>query len=149
MHVIFSLTRIRYFTQKDVYMQETIMVQKLTYLILNTVLCCYLNDPQLCFLFSDSCSRVPCLSLNGQLFFRKKSSDPTNSLVFQHICVFEHFPTMTMILRSIFLHRGLRDSNATVTEGSNAHWWLGLGIKNVLRYQNRILKVRNRILVVK
>ncbi len=50
------------------------------------------------FLFSDSCSWVPCLSWTGKLaaVLQKNPSGPTNSLVFQHFCVFEPFPTMTV-----------------------------------------------------
>ncbi len=76
------------------------------------------------FLFSDSCSWVP-LSWTVKLpaVLWKNPSVPTNYLVFQHFCAFEPFPTMTMILRSIFSHRGqLKDSFATITEDSNAHW---------------------------
>ncbi len=41
----------------------------------------------------------------------------TNTLIFQHVCVFEPFPTDCMILRSILSHRGrLRDSYAAIKE---------------------------------
>ncbi len=59
------------------------------------------------FLFSDSCSWVLCLYWTVKLsaVLQKNPSAPTNYLVFQHCCVFESFPTMTvcMILISIFL----------------------------------------------
>jgi len=50
------------------------------------------------FLFSDSCSWVLCLSWTVKLsaVLQKSPSAPTNSLVFQHCCVFEPFPTMTV-----------------------------------------------------
>ncbi len=51
------------------------------------------------FLFSYSCSRVPCLSWTVKLpavFLRKNPSAPTNSYFFQHFCVFEPFTTMTV-----------------------------------------------------
>ncbi len=41
-------------------------VQKFIYTLF-VILCCYLNDPQLCFLFNDSCSWVPCLSWTVKL----------------------------------------------------------------------------------
>ncbi len=49
-------------------------------------------------LFSDSCSWVPCLSWTIKLsaVLQKNHSAPTNYLVFQHFCVFEPFPTMTV-----------------------------------------------------
>ncbi len=68
-------------------------VQKFTYTWF-LILCCYLNDPQLCFfLFSDSCSWVPCLSWTVKLttVLQKNPSGPTNSLVFQHFCVFPQY----------------------------------------------------------
>ncbi len=78
------------------------------------------------FLFSDSCSWVPCLFWTVKLpaILQKNPSGPTNYLVFLHFCVFEPFPTMTVwFLRSIFSHWGqLRDSYTTITEGSNTHW---------------------------
>ncbi len=50
------------------------------------------------FLFSDRCSWVPCVSWTVKLsaVLQKNPSSPTNSLVFQHFCVFEPFPTMTV-----------------------------------------------------
>ncbi len=75
-------------------------VQKFTYTWF-LILCCYLNDPQgtgCVFLFSGSCSWVPCLSWTVKLsaVLQKNPSAPTNYLVFQHFCVFEPFPTMTV-----------------------------------------------------
>ncbi len=77
------------------------------------------------FLFSDSCSWVPCLSWTVKLpaVLQKNPSGPTNSLLFQHFCVFEPFPTMTVWFWDPSFHWGQpRDSYATITEGSNAHW---------------------------
>ncbi len=50
------------------------------------------------FLFSDSCSWVPCLSWKVKLptLLQKYPSAFTNYLVFQHFCVFEPFPTLTV-----------------------------------------------------
>ncbi len=50
------------------------------------------------FLFSDSSSWVPCLSWTVKLsaVLQKNHSAPTHTLVFQHFCVFEPFPTMTV-----------------------------------------------------
>ncbi len=61
-------------------------------------MCCYLNDPQMFFLFSDSCSWVSCLSWTVKLsaVLPKNPSAPTHTLVFQHFCILEPFPTMTV-----------------------------------------------------
>ncbi len=76
------------------------------------------------FLFSGSCSWVPCLSWTVKLpaVHQKNPSGPTNSFVFQHLL---HIWTLSnndcIILRSIFSHWGqLRDSY--YTKGSNRHW---------------------------
>ncbi len=76
---------------------EFMLIQKSTYTWF-LMLCSYLNDSQLRFLFSDSCSWVPCLSWTVKLpaFLQKNPSGPTNSLVFQHFCEFEPFPTVTV-----------------------------------------------------
>ncbi len=75
-------------------------VQKFTYTWF-LILCCYLNDPQLCFSFSSH-------KLFGFPAF---------------LCIWTLSNNDCMILRSIFSHWGqLRDSYATITEGSNAHW---------------------------
>ncbi len=49
-------------------------------------------------LFSDSCSWVPCLFWTVKLpaVLQKNPPGPINDLVFQHFCVFEPFPTMTV-----------------------------------------------------
>ncbi len=49
-------------------------------------------------LFSDRCSWVPCLSWTVKLpaALQKNPSGPTNTLVLQHFCVIEPFPTMTV-----------------------------------------------------
>ncbi len=49
-------------------------------------------------LFSDCCSRVPCVSWTVQLsaVLQKNPSAHTYSLVLQDFCVFEPFPTMTV-----------------------------------------------------
>ncbi len=48
--------------------------------------------------FSDRCSWVSCLFWTVQLsaVLQKNPSAHTNSLVLQHFCVFEPFPTMTV-----------------------------------------------------
>ncbi len=58
-------------------------------------------------LFSDSCSWVSCLSWTVKLsaVLWKNHSAPTNSLVFQHFCVFEPFPTMTVWCWDLFTPR--------------------------------------------
>ncbi len=73
-----------------------ITVQKFTYTWF-LILCCYLNDPQLCFivqwqLFMSLFSWTVKLSS----VLQKNPSAHTNSLVFQHFCVFEPFQTMTV-----------------------------------------------------
>ncbi len=66
------------------------------------ILCCCLNDPQLffclfvCLVFFVHGSLVCPEQLNCLLFFRKNPSGPTNYLVFQHFCLFEPFPKMTV-----------------------------------------------------
>ncbi len=52
--------------------------------------------------------------LNCLVFFRKKNA---------FLCIWTLSNNDCIIFRSIFSHRGqLRDSNATITEDSNAHW---------------------------
>ncbi len=73
------------------------------------------------FIFSDSCSWVPCWSW---AVLQKNPPAPAHSLLFQHLL---HFWTLSksdcMILRSIFLHRGqLRDSYTTITKDENIYW---------------------------
>ncbi len=91
--------------------------------------------------YSPIIPRQALLSLNIKIFNSfgcfgsptKNPSGPTKSLVLHNLCVFESFSTMTLILRSTFSHRGhLRDSYATITEGSNAHWCSRM-IKHALR----------------
>ncbi len=67
-----------------------------THLILNPVL--FPEWSTAVCVFSDSCSWVPCLSWTVKLsaVLQKNPSGLTNSLVFQHFCVFEPFPTMTV-----------------------------------------------------
>ncbi len=78
-----------------------------------------------CFvLFSDRCLWVPCLSWTVKLpaVLQKNPSGPTNSLVFQHFCAFEPFPTMTIWFWDPSFHtednRGTHHL-ATIIEGSN------------------------------
>ncbi len=58
------------------------------------------------FLFSDSCSWVPCLSWTVKLpaVLQKNPSGPTNSIVFQHLFVFEPFPTITVCFWDSYFH---------------------------------------------
>ncbi len=99
-------------------------------LILNTVLLPEWSTAVF-FLFSDSCSWVPCLSwtVKPSAVLQKNYSGPTNSLVFQHFCVFEPFPTMTVwfwdpsFLKKKKKRVQLKDSFTTFTEDANAHWF--------------------------
>ncbi len=60
--------------------------------------------------------------LNFLLFFRQILQLP-QILWLSFLCMWTLSNSDCMILRSIFLHRGqLRDSFATITEDSNAHW---------------------------
>ncbi len=74
------------------------------------------------FLFCDSCSWFLHWSWAVQLpaVLQKNTA---HSLVFQHLLhIWTFSKSDCMILRSIFSHWGqLRDSYATITEGSNAH----------------------------
>ncbi len=61
--------------------------------------------------------------LNWALFFRQ-ILQVLQILQFSSIfCIFEPFPAVTIILRSIFSHWGqLMDSNTTIKKGSNIQW---------------------------
>ncbi len=88
-------------------------------LILNTVFSELSTAVFFCLVIVVHESLVCPEQLNCLLFLQKK---PSNNLVLQHFCVFDLFPPMTMILRSIFSHWGQRrDRYATITEGSNSH----------------------------
>ncbi len=91
-------------------------------MVLNTVCGC-LDDLHF---FCDGCSWVPCLfwSVKLSTVLQINPPRPADSSVFQHIL---HIWTLSssncMILRSIFSHWGqLRDSNTTITKGSNILW---------------------------
>ncbi len=72
------------------------------------------------FLFSDSCSWVPCLSWTVKLsaVLQKNPSGPTNSLVFQHCCVLELIwvPQLSLEWKD-----GSQTHTVIVGKGSNTH----------------------------
>ncbi len=78
-------------------------------------------------LFSDSCSRVPCLSWTVKLSAvlpSEKSISSHKCFGFpSYLCIWTLSNNDCMILRSIFSHRGqLNDLYAAITEYSNTHW---------------------------
>ncbi len=75
------------------------------------------------FVFRDSCSRVP-LVLNSSTVCcsSEKSFSSHKFFGFPALCIWTLSNNNCMILRSIFSHRGLRDSYASITEDSNTHW---------------------------
>ncbi len=77
----------------------------------------YLDDPRLffCFVLVVHESLVCSEQLNWALFFRQILHVLQNLQFSNIFCIFEPFPAVTMILRSIFSHWGqLRDSNTSI-----------------------------------
>ncbi len=74
-------------------------------------------------LFCVGCSWVPCLFWTVELSTVLQTNPPrsVDSAVFQHFCIFEPFPGVTVwFWDSIFSHWGqLMDSNTTIKKGSN------------------------------
>ncbi len=81
-------------------------------------MCGYLDDP--CFFVMVVHESLVCSEqINWALFFRKILHVLQ---ILQFSSIFEPFPAVTMIFRSIFSHWGqLRDSNTTIKKGSNIH----------------------------
>jgi len=83
------------------------------------------DDPRLflCFVMVVHESLVCPEQLNWALFFRKFLQLLQIHQFSSIFCIFEPFPAVTMIFRSILSHWGqLRDSNSTIKKGSNIHW---------------------------
>ncbi len=98
--------------------------QKFTYPWI-LIICVFLDDPLMFFCLGIVVheSLVGSEQFNCLLFFRKVLQLLHINWFSNIFCIFEPFPKVTMILRSIFSHWGqLRDSYTAITKGVNIYW---------------------------
>ncbi len=86
----------------------------------------YLDDPRLffCFVLVVHESLVCSEQLNWALFLQTNPPRSVDSAVFQHFCIFEPFPAVTVWFWDPSFHTedNWGDSNTTIKKGSNIHW---------------------------